>query len=101
MIRFGLQQKHIDLINGVLAKHTAIQAAFLYGYRAMGNYNPASDIDLTIIDTNLSFTEYLQIENELDDLLLPYKIDLSQKRQLHNPHLLEHINRVGIMFYKS
>jgi uncharacterized protein len=41
-------------------------------------------------------TELLKIENEIDDLLLPYKVDLSLFHQIDNPSLIEHIQRVGI-----
>jgi len=41
-----------------------------------------------------------KIEVELDDLLLPYKIDLSLFRQIENQALKEHIDRVGIDFYQ-
>jgi hypothetical protein len=34
----------------------------------------------------------------LDDLLLPYKIDLSLLREIDNPQLLDHIDRVGQVF---
>ena len=42
-----------------------------------------------------------KIENELDDLLLPYKIDLSIFHQIENQDLIDHINRVGIVFYEK
>ncbi|MCF8358302.1 MAG: nucleotidyltransferase domain-containing protein [Prolixibacteraceae bacterium] len=72
----------------------------IYGSRAMGNFKAGSDIDLVIIDNGLEFSELLKLENQLDDLLLPYKIDISLKRQISNEKLLEHINRVGKVFYK-
>lgn len=37
-------------------------------------------------------------ENDLDDLLLPYKIDLSVFHLIENQDLTEHINRVGMVF---
>jgi hypothetical protein len=42
----------------------------------------------------------LEMENTLDDLLLPYKIDLSLKRKISNVDLLSQIDRVGKLFYK-
>jgi hypothetical protein len=42
-----------------------------------------------------------EIETELDDLLLPYKIDLSAFKTISNPDLIDHINRVGIVFYAA
>ncbi len=40
-------------------------------------------------------------DNELDELLLPYKIDLSVNHKIENKDLLEHINRIGIVVYKN
>jgi hypothetical protein len=40
-----------------------------------------------------------RIEAELDDLLLPWMIDLSQLSDLSHPPLREHIARVGEVFY--
>ena len=100
-MRFGLPQRHLDAINGVFAKHPAIHTVLVYGSRATGNYTPSSDIDLVLIDDLVDFHELLQMENELDDLLLPYKIDLSQKKNIETKSLLEHIERVGEVFYKK
>lgn len=96
----GLKQEHITAINHCFALYPAILGVILYGSRAKGNFRVGSDIDLTVIDDNLSHSELLQLENTLDDLHLPYKIDLSLKRQINNPELLQHIDRVGIEFYK-
>jgi hypothetical protein len=46
----------------------------------------------------MSFSELLKLESEIDDLLLPYKVDLSLKHQIDNQELLEHIERVGQEF---
>ena len=35
----------------------------------------------------------------LDDLLLPYQIDLSLMASLSHPDLLDHILRVGVVLY--
>ena len=35
----------------------------------------------------------------LDDLLLPYQIDLSLMASLSHPDLLDHIRRVGVVLY--
>jgi hypothetical protein len=42
-----------------------------------------------------------QIENELDDLFLPYTVDLSLYHQLTTIELLQHIERVGQIFYQK
>ncbi|RTZ06742.1 nucleotidyltransferase domain-containing protein [Flavobacterium sp. GSP27] len=101
MIQFGLKQKDIDKINQVFASYEGIDSVVIYGSRAKGNFKAGSDIDLTIIENSLTFPEFLEIENALDDLLLPYKIDLSLKRKISNVDLLSHINKIGKLFYKS
>jgi len=100
-MRFGLDENVIRQINSVFEKHAAIEKVILYGSRAKGNFKPASDIDLTIISraTDLSFL--FAIENEIDDLLLPYKVDLSIYSMLDNENLKEHIHRIGVDFYKA
>ncbi len=39
------------------------------------------------------------ILGELDDLLLPYMIDLSFYVNINNENLKDHINRIGNYFY--
>ena len=42
-----------------------------------------------------------KIEIELDDLMLPFKFDISNYRTIDNKELLEHIKRVGKVFYEK
>lgn len=97
---FGLKEKHIDAINACFALYPQIEQVLVYGSRAKGNYRDGSDIDLTIVG-NLGFSSLLHLENQLDDLLLPYKIDLSLHDNINSPELLDHIRRVGRVFYES
>jgi predicted nucleotidyltransferase len=96
----GLPSKAIEQINAVLARHPAIEQAILYGSRAKGNFRNGSDIDLSLQSDTLTSRELLRIESELDDLLLPYKIDLSLFRDIDNADLAAHIGRVGVVFYQ-
>ena len=65
----------------------------------MGTHLPGSDIDLCIEAESFGLTELLCIENRIDDLLLPWKLDLSLLHKIDNPALLDHIRRVGVIFY--
>jgi len=49
----------------------------------------------------LSFSELMQIEDEVDNLCLPYQVDLSQYETLENTDLLEHIDWVGVAIYSK
>ncbi|MGL2988149.1 nucleotidyltransferase domain-containing protein [Flavobacterium sp. RSSA_27] len=99
MMQFGLQAEDIAKINRVFSDFDAIESVYIYGSRAKGNFKNSSDIDLTLVEQTLSISDFLALENQLDDLLLPYKIDLSQKRKITNLDLLAHIDRVGQLFY--
>ena len=98
---YGLNAETIESINNVFSNHEGIEEVVLYGSRAKGNFQPSSDIDLTLKGDSLSLHDQLKIETELDDLLLPYKIDLSLFRTISNTDLLGHITRVGKIFYKK
>lgn len=97
--RFGLSHEIIKRIASVFRAHSKVEKVVLYGSRAKGNYKSGSDIDLTMVGPGLDTTELLKIENELDDLLLPYKIDLSILHKIENSDLVEHIHRVGQEFW--
>jgi len=98
-MKYGLKDKNIQQINSVLTQYSEVEKAILYGSRAKGNYRNGSDIDLTLIGKGLDLTLVFKIENQLDDILLPYTIDLSILDKIENPDLIEHINRVGVVFY--
>ena len=99
--RFGLKESTITKICDLFSRHPAVQKVVLYGSRAKGNYRNGSDIDLTVFGDELSFRDLGKIESELDDLLLPYKIDLSLFNMISSEELKEHIGRVGVVFFES
>lgn len=98
MEKFGLDEKAIASIKSVLSQYPEIEKTIIYGSRAKGSFRQGSDIDLVLVAPQLTTEELLKIENQLDDLLLPYKIDLSLEHQIENPNLLDHIKRVGRLF---
>jgi predicted nucleotidyltransferase len=95
----GLSQTTLGKLNDVFKLHSAINSVLIYGSRAKGNYRVGSDIDLTIKGGVMDFAELMQIEDQIDDLFLPYTVDLSQYDQLTNVDLIEHIDRVGVVIY--
>ena len=99
-MKYGLKEKTIEQIQAVFSKYPNVEKAVLYGSRAKGNYKNGSDIDLTLHGKDLTLKIQHKIATELDDLLLPYKIDLSIFDQITNPEFIDHIQRVGIVFYE-
>ncbi len=100
--RFGLKETTIHKICAVLARYPQVEQAILYGSRAKGNYKNGSDIDLTLRGgADLTLKVLYKIMGELDDLLLPYTIDLSIFDDISDLDVIEHIQRVGITFYQK
>jgi len=98
--RFGLPEKALAGIKRIFSDYPDIEKVVLYGSRAKGDYREGSDIDLTIVGDRLTAEQFSHLQVALDDLLLPYTIDLSLLRQIENPDLLAHIARVGVVFYE-
>lgn len=98
---YGLKDEVVEAICKTFQNYPEVEKAILYGSRAKGNFKPASDIDLTLEGSSLDLTILNQISWEFDDLLLPYTFDLSIYNQISNPELLDHIQRVGIVFYSK
>ncbi|MCB0567502.1 MAG: nucleotidyltransferase domain-containing protein [Lewinellaceae bacterium] len=99
-MKYGLKEHTIEKMNGIFAQFPEVEKVMLYGSRAKGTYRPGSDIDLTLLGPALNLKTLFRIETELDDLLLPYMIDLSIFEHIDNPNLIDHIRRVGKVFYQ-
>ena len=92
---FGLNSEDINQIASVFKLHPEVEAVIVYGSRAKGNYKPYSDIDITLVGSKIDLTLQNSIETELDDLLLPYKFDVSIFHKIQNKDLIDHIERIG------
>lgn len=99
-MRFGLEENDILKLQKIFADYPQIESIKIYGSRAKGNYKNGSDIDLTLIGQDLNLTIVNAIETQIDDLLLPYLFDISIYHQISNPDLIDHIKRVGQIFYQ-
>jgi predicted nucleotidyltransferase len=101
IMSFGLSELVLARINAVFSRHSQVTEVRLYGSRAKGTFRRGSDIDLVIMGAALTSNQLLQIESEIDELALPYQVDLSLFRQIDNVALIEHIERVGISLYQA
>ena len=93
---YGLPTEALTQILELLESEPAVEGVILYGSRALGRQRPGSDLDLCLVAPTLGLDELLQLHARLDDLLLPWSIDLQLHHQIDHPALLEHIDRVGI-----
>jgi predicted nucleotidyltransferase len=98
-MRHGLSEDIVARMTFALAHFPDVEKAVIYGSRAKGNYRKGSDIDLVLFGAGLTDEMMSRIYWALDDLSLPYKIDLSLFSRLKHTALIEHIRRVGIVLY--
>ncbi len=96
---FGLSDDVIEKMQQVFAQFPNIEQIIVFGSRAKGNYKEGSDIDLALKGTSLNLKTLQSLELKLDELYLPYKIDMVIYDTIANDALKEHIDRVGMVFY--
>ena len=98
-MNYGLKEEITKKIESVFKNYIQVEKAIIYGSRAKGNFKDGSDIDLTLIGNDLEFNTLLKILSDIDNLMLPYKFDISLYNSIVDVELLDHIKRVGKYFY--
>ena len=101
MMPYGLTDIELQKVVGVFARNSRIEKVILYGSRAKGCFKPFSDVDITLVGDELSRSDLNRVMEEVDDLLLPYRFDVSLWHKLKNEALMDHIRRVGIEIYRK
>lgn len=100
MSTFGLTKGQYDIITSILSKYKQIKKVKIYGSRAKGNFSAGSDIDLVITeginDRHITGLIILDINNSD----FPYTVDLQNINNIKNQQLLDHIQRIGKLFYE-
>jgi predicted nucleotidyltransferase len=95
----AVQPSVAEEIRAVFRRHPEVQRATLFGSRAKGNFREGSDIDLALEGNALESRHLATMHpGELDETPIPQKVDLLLKKTLHHQELLDHIERVGVVF---
>jgi len=97
----GLSNEVIEKIKNKIKNFSEIETVVIYGSRAKGNFRNGSDIDLCLLGENIPSDLVLRLDNSLDELMLPYSLDISIYNKIENPNFKSHIDRVGMVFYKK
>jgi len=91
-----IDKKVIEKIRNVIKNNSKVKKIILFGSRAKNTAKNGSDIDIALIGDNIGFRDLCSISSEIEELDLPYKIDIVNLNDLENNDLKEHIKRVGI-----
>lgn len=98
---FGLSEHIINKLVNLFDKNDQVEEAILFGSRAKGNYREGSDIDIALKGNKLTLKTLKKIEVQIDQLFLPYEVNLVLYHYINNPVLSDHIKRVGISIYNT
>lgn len=98
---WGLKNKELQVLENLFASNGRIEQVVLYGSRAKGNYKPFSDVDITLVGTELSRRDVNGLYAAIDESPLPYQFDISLFSLLKDEDLIDHISRVGVVIYRK
>lgn len=98
--KYSLTDRDIQTIHGILRKYPEVLLVHIFGSRAKGTSKPGSDIDLAIMNKLTGAKMVLMLNNDFEESSLPYKIDLVDFHSLTNQNFIDHIKRVGEIFYQ-
>ena len=93
----GIPRSSQQALLAQLTRITGLLAIWLFGSRTMERYQPGSDIDLCLdmaSDQPLSHSDRLRLMAAIDDLLLPWSVDLALRQEIP-AELNAHVHRVG------
>lgn len=100
-MKYGLDDKYFNALISVFPRHPEVESVIHYGSRAKGNYKPFSDIDITLKGKTLTRQLLGRIFTEIDDLLLPYFLDISIYNKLTDKWFIEAIDKTGVEIYRK
>ncbi len=95
-MKFGLTDKSYNEIKEVIKKYKEYTFK-VFGSRARGDYKNSSDIDL-VVEGNIPKEKQIEIMNDLDQINIPYMIDIVFLCELEKEELIKSIKRDGVVY---
>lgn len=97
-----LKTKYLDEIRQKAHTFPDIEKLILYGSRAKGTHEKASDVDLAVIGKNLDQNTVSSLHFQLEEeTMIPLFFDVLNYHTLENQNLKDHIDHVGIVIYQK
>ena len=94
-----MQLDYLDIVKQIVLKHVPKDkfAIFLFGSRAVGNAKTLSDIDIGILGTEpLPTIIMADLESDLEESIVPFKIDLIDFYQVDKAFKKEALSTVQL-----
>jgi len=101
-MKYGLSEEQLAEICDILVSYPAVEAAVLYGSRAMDTYKEASDVDIAIKGAKTDGTLTSQLKYHLEEETnLPFFFDITVYNTIGNAGLKKHIRTKGKTIYRK
>ena len=92
---YGLSERSYEELIQILDSVPEIEEAFIYGSRARGDYDNASDIDISLNGENLTKRSLRMLNDKLYDSHIPYFFDTHIFADIRNPKFKANVLRDG------
>ena len=89
----GLAPQITDWLRTEVRRFPDVRAAYLFGSRARGDYNPRSDIDIAIDAPGMSQERFAQLWSAIDALPIAFPLDCLWMQALPDSPLKSQITR--------
>ena len=96
----GIPQADSQRLLELIRSRSHVQKIVLFGSRALGRQRAGSDIDLCLEAPSMGLGELLELGAQLDDLLLPWQIDLQLRHLIAHEGLLANVERAGQLLWE-
>ncbi len=96
----GIPRADSQQLLELIFSHLNVQNVVLYGSRALGRQRAGSDIDLYLEAPSMELGELPELGAELDDLFLPWQIDLQLRHLIAHEGLVGQIKRAGQLLWE-
>jgi type I restriction enzyme S subunit len=94
----GLKDSQRDAIIAVLKTCPKLERALLFGSRAMGTHSATSDVDIAL-EGDLSLADQATLAEQMEQLTIPYSVDLVRTQTITSEKLKQHIKQYGRVLY--
>jgi hypothetical protein len=97
----GISKRFMNELQSYCFKNHQIEKVLLFGSRARGDYRRSSDIDLAVFTKGISHTEQNLIEQAINEMPTPLKIDVVFMDRITKEKMISNIIKEGVVIYEQ
>jgi len=98
---YGLDISEVEALREIFMRHEPLEKAVIFGSRAKGNHREGSDVDIALTGPTMQFSDIVTLSLAIDELYLPFRVDLVLFNRIKEKALVSHIERVGKVIFEK